>query len=65
MPLGRITGEAMKEVSEVFSTLGRQLEDGTLSRIEGPQLEREIDEAVETLLALKLQARAVVERGNK
>jgi hypothetical protein len=64
-PLGRITGEAMKEVSDVFGTLGRQLEDGTLSAIEGPFLEREIDEAVEKLLALKLQARAVVERGSR
>jgi hypothetical protein len=61
MTLSRIGGEAMKEVSEVFSTLGRQLEDGVFDRVEGPELEHEIDEAIEKLLTLKFQARAIAE----
>jgi len=54
-PLGRITAQAMKETSEVFARLGGYLEDGTLSYAEGKQLDIEIDEAIEKLLALKAQ----------
>lgn len=54
--LGRITAQALKEVSDVFSLLGTQLEDGVLSAVEGEQLDREVDEAIAKLLALKLQA---------
>lgn len=54
-PLGRITAQAMKETSEVFARLGGFLEDGVLSSNEGAQLDREIDEAIEKLLALKAQ----------
>jgi hypothetical protein len=64
-PLARVSGRAMKEVADVFATLGRQLDDGVLDRAEGPQFDREVDEAVEMLLALQLQARAVIERGGR
>lgn len=63
--LGRVTAEALKEVSDVFSTLGGQLADGVLTKVEGPYLESEIDQAIEKLLALKLQARAVMDGGGK
>lgn len=65
MPLGRITGLAMKEIADVFGTLGTQLEDGTLTSAEGPLLSKEIDEAVEMLLTLKVQAQAIAARGGK
>lgn len=61
--LGRVTAQALKEVGDVFSTLGQQLEDGTITSAEGAQLDKEIDEAIGKLLALKLQARAVAGRG--
>ena len=61
-PLGQISGAALKEVGEVFATLGKQLEDGKISRLEDQALNREIDEAVEKLLTLKLVAHAMVER---
>lgn len=64
-PLGRVTGRALKEVGEVFSTLGRQLDDGVLTAVEDRRLERELDEAIEALVMLKLQARAVVEQGGR
>lgn len=64
-PLGRITAQAMKETSEVFVRLGDFLEDGTLDSAEGGHLEREIDEAILKLLALKAQARLVAERGGR
>ena len=64
-PLARISGRAMKEVADVFATLGQQLEDAVLTSVEGPLLDREIDEAVEMLLTLKLQARALIERGGR
>ena len=57
--LGRVTAEALKEVGDVFSTLGQQLADGVLTRAEGPQLDAEIDEAIAKLLQMKLQAAAV------
>jgi hypothetical protein len=55
-PLGRITAQALKETSDVFSRLGGFLEDGTLTFAESTQLDKEIDEAIEKLLALKAQA---------
>ncbi len=64
-PLGRVTGEAMKEVADVFATLGRALDDGTFTQKEEQRLEGEIDEAVEKLLTLKIQARAVADRGSR
>ncbi|CAN7583142.1 hypothetical protein LJR016_004291 [Devosia sp. LjRoot16] len=54
-PLGRITAEALKEVSDVFSKMGQALADETLTSVEGAQLDTEIDEAIEKLLALKAQ----------
>lgn len=62
-PLGRITAQAMKETSEVFVRLGDFLDDGTLDSVEGSHLEREIDEAIVKLLALKAQARLVTKGG--
>lgn len=57
-PLGRITGQAMKEVAEVFSSLGTALDDETLEADEAGRVMTEIDEAIEKLLALKLQVEA-------
>jgi hypothetical protein len=54
-PLGRVTGAAMKETSEVFAKLGKFLDDGKLSAAEGRQLDKEIDQAVIQLLALRAQ----------
>jgi hypothetical protein len=62
-PLGRVTAQAMKETSEVFARLGGFLDDGVLDSAEGAQLDREIDEAILKLLALKAEADAVVARG--
>lgn len=63
--LGRISGEAMKEVSDVFATLGRQLADGVLTSAEGPQFDREVSEAIEMLLTLRAQHAADVDRGGR
>lgn len=54
-PLGRITGQAMKETSEVFVRLGDMLDDGVLTRVEGAHLRREIREAMVALARLELQ----------
>lgn len=59
--LDRIVGQAMKETADVFARYGQMLDDGVLDAVEGPQFDREIDEAIEKLLALKLQARAVID----
>jgi hypothetical protein len=64
-PLGRITAQAMKETSEVFARLGAFLDDGVLEKAECAQLDREIDEAILKLLALKAEAGAVVARGGE
>lgn len=64
-PLGRITAQAMKETSEVFARLGAFLDDGVLNSTEGAHLDREIDEAILKLLALKAEAAAVVARGGE
>lgn len=60
-PLGRVSAEALKEVGDVFSTLGEQLSDGVFSSVEDRHLSKEIDEAIVKLLQLKAQAHAVVE----
>lgn len=57
-PLGRVTGQAMREVSEIFAELGRALDDGQISEREDRRLEARIDHGVEQLLALKLQIHA-------
>lgn len=59
LPLGRVTGEAMKEVSDVFGKLGAFLDDGVISAVEGSQLDIEIDEAIVKLLALRAQVDAL------
>ena len=64
-PLGRITAQALKEVSDVFGKLGDFLEDGTVTAVEGAQLDSEIDEAIEKLLALKAQVDFEAGRGGK
>lgn len=63
-PLGRITGEAMRRVAEVFVALGQALEDDRITPAEDVRIETEIDEAILTLLRLKLQVRADAEAGN-
>jgi hypothetical protein len=60
--IGRITGKAMKETADVFERLGRFLEDGVIDKAEGTQTAKEIDEAIEQLLTLKLQVQADAER---
>jgi hypothetical protein len=60
-PLGRVSAEALKEVGDVFSTLGEQLSDGIFTSVEDRLLGREIDEAIVKLLQLKAQAHAVVQ----
>lgn len=62
-PLGRISAEALKEVGDVFSTLGAQLMDGKFTAAEDRELRREIDEAIVKLLQLQAQASAMVEGG--
>lgn len=57
--LMKVTSEALKEVSDVFARLSSFLEDGTLSAAEGSQLDREIEEAIVKLLALKAQIDAL------
>lgn len=59
--LGRVSAEALKEVGDVFSTLGAQLADGRFTADEDAKLRREIDEAIVKLLQLKAQASAAVE----
>ncbi len=58
--LGRLTGQAMKETSDVFATLGDALDDHELSVAELANLETQIDEAQAKLEMLRLQARAEV-----
>lgn len=65
LPLGRVTGEAMKEVSDVFGKLGQFLEDGVISKVEGAQLDAEVDEAIIKLLALRAQIDAVAGKGER
>jgi hypothetical protein len=56
--LGRITGQAMKEVGEVFSTMGQSLDDGVFTSVESTALVREINEAMVMLATLKLRVEA-------
>lgn len=56
--LGRLTGEAMKEVSEVFIGMADVVKDGVITGNEAAQLAREIDEAIAKLLTLKLQVQS-------
>lgn len=64
LPLPRVTGQALKETADVFSRLGQLQEDGVITGAESRTLDREIDEAVEKLLTLKLQVRAHVGGGS-
>ena len=59
--LARITGEAMKETSEVFITIADTLKDGRITGDEAERLRTEIDEALAKLVALKLQVAAETE----
>ena len=58
----RVTAAALKEVSDVFGKLSEFLADGTLSAVEGAQLDREIDEAIVKLLQLRAQVDALAGR---
>lgn len=57
--LGRITGKAMKEVGDVFSDMGKMLDDGVLKAVESETLARDIDEAMVMLVTLKMMAQRV------
>lgn len=59
-PLGRVSAEALKEIGDVFSTLGQHMADGVLTSVEDRQLGKEIDEAIVKLLQMKAQASAAV-----
>lgn len=61
--LGRVSAEALKEVGDVFSTLGAQLADGRFTAAEYAKLRREIGEAIVKLLQLEAQAAAEVDDG--
>lgn len=61
--LGRVTAQAMKECSDVFSRLAEALDDGHIDDAEMAGLEREIDEAIEKLVKLKMQVRAEAGEG--
>ena len=52
--LGRVSGRAMKEVGDVFMGMGKALDDGVLDAAEGPQLMRDLDEALVMLATLRL-----------
>ncbi|MFA5897904.1 MAG: hypothetical protein WC829_02205 [Hyphomicrobium sp.] len=54
-PLGRITGQAMRQVGEAFADLGKSLDDGVITKVEGAHVAREIDEAIVLLARMKLQ----------
>lgn len=56
--LGRVTAQAMKECSDVFSDMGEMLEDGKVTPRELAVFERDADEAIAMLARLKLQVRA-------
>lgn len=59
--LGRLTGEALKEVGEVFSKLGQILDDDSIAFPEADAFDAEADQAIAKILALKLQVRAEAE----
>lgn len=61
--LGTITAGALKETSDVFVAIGEGLGDGRLSGDDAARIEREIDDAIVKLLALRLQVQAEVEGG--
>lgn len=56
--LGRLSAQAMKECSDVFSRLADVLDDGEVKPEELPEFEREVDEAIAKLVRLKMQVRA-------
>jgi hypothetical protein len=59
-PLGKITGEAMRETSEVFSALGERLASGKLGKRDLTVLRREIRVALAALPRLDIQLDAEV-----
>lgn len=59
--LGRVTGEAMKETSEVFIAIADIIKDGKITGDEAKRFAVEIDEALAKLVALKLQVEAEIE----
>lgn len=59
--LGVITAASLKETADVFVALGASLGDGRLSAGEAANIEREIDEAMAKMAALKLQVQAEVD----
>jgi hypothetical protein len=56
--LGAITAATLKETSDVFVALGDSLGDGQISTGDAERINREIDEAMAKLAALKLQVQA-------
>mgnify|MGYP000486072804 CR=1 FL=1 len=59
--LGRITGEAMKETSEVFIAIADIIKDGRITGGEAQNFAAVIKEALAKLIALKLQVDAEIE----
>lgn len=59
--LGKLTGDAMREVGDVFSKLGEILDDRKITLAELGEFEREADEAIARIVALKLQVKAETE----
>jgi hypothetical protein len=63
--INRVTGQAMRETAEVFEHLGKSLEDGVLDRLEGKDVNTQIDESIEKLLELKALINAHSDRGEE
>lgn len=61
--LGRVTGEAMKETSEVFSALGIRLADNHVSQEDYAAVHAEIRQALAALIKLDMQLEAEAKRG--
>ena len=59
--LGTVTAAALKETSEVFVSLADGLSDGVLSASDAARIEKDVDDAIVKLLALRLQVQAEAE----
>lgn len=63
--LDRVTGDAMREIGDVFSKLGASLDDGKISEKEKSSIHKEIDEALAALSALHMAVGVESESGEE
>ncbi len=61
-PLGRITGQAMHDVSEIFAALGKAIDDGRISAAEDLEVEQLITVGIKRLLTLQAEVRVAAGR---